>query len=142
MIRDGKVDKVGVEFFDSAVAAQALYKLNRDDWRKWLDNIVAFCEAGKTNVYAENALNELEGAANIYPVDMENLLCAEIDDAEDLKTVSKALKCVESRQSASQEFRMVGVDDEELKLVVDADYVDDPMSDVKCILSMRRKNGN
>ena len=84
MLREGKVDKVGVEFFDSAVAAQALYKLNRADWRKWLDNIVAFCEAGKTNIYAENALNELEGAANIYPVDMENLLCAEIDDAEDL----------------------------------------------------------
>jgi len=94
---NGKVDKVGIEFFDSAVAAQALYKLNREDWRKWLDNIIEFCKLGNTKVYAENALNELEGEANIFPVDMENLLCAEIDDAEDLKKVSKALKCVESR---------------------------------------------
>jgi len=53
-----------------------------------------------------------------------------------------ALKCVDSRQSASREFRMVGASGEELHLVVDADYVDDPMSDVKCILSMRRENGN
>ncbi len=50
-----------------------------------------------------------------------------------------ALKCVETRQSASREFKMIGVDNEELDLVVDADFVDDPMSDVKCILSMRRE---
>ena len=53
-----------------------------------------------------------------------------------------ALKCVDSRQNASREFRMVGAGGEALHLVVDADYVDDPISDVKCILSMRRENGN
>lgn len=52
-----------------------------------------------------------------------------------------ALKCVETKQGASREFRMVSDSGEELHLVVDADYVDDPMSDVKCILSMRRENG-
>lgn len=50
-----------------------------------------------------------------------------------------ALKCVETRQSASREFKMTGVNDEILDLVVDADFVDDPLSDVKCILSMRRE---
>ena len=50
-----------------------------------------------------------------------------------------AVKCVETQRSATQEFRMVGAGGEELNLVVDADYVNDPLSDVKCILSMRRQ---
>ena len=96
-VRDGKVLKVGVDLFHEAVAAQALYKLLRDDWRCWLDKIVAFCEAGNTKVYAENALNELNGAANIAALDVQNLLCAEIDNQEDLAVVSAKLKEIESR---------------------------------------------
>ena len=97
VIRDGKVQKVGVEFFDDAVAAQALYRLKRDDWQKWLDRIAAFCESGNRKVYAENALNELDGAADIVPLDVGDLLCAEVDDPADLEKVSKQLKAVEDR---------------------------------------------
>lgn len=96
-IKEGKVMKVGVDIFDEAFAAQALYKLKKADWKIWLDKIVEFCEAGKTNVYAENALNELDGAANIHMLDVENLLCAEIDNPEDLAIVSAKLKEIESR---------------------------------------------
>ena len=94
---DGKVVAVGVDIFNEAMEAQALYKLCKDDWKKWLDKIVEFCEAGNTNVYAENALNELKGAANISALDVENLLCAEIDNAEDLAVVSAKLKEIKSR---------------------------------------------
>ena len=94
---DGVIRKVGVEFFDHAVAAQALYRLRREDWKKWLEKIAEFCEAGNTSVYAENALNALDGAAHIAPVDMEDLLCAEVDDPSDLQQVSRRLKEVESR---------------------------------------------
>lgn len=97
VIKDGKVQKVGIEFFDDALEAQALYLLKKEDWLKWLDSIIAFCEAGNTKVYAENALNALDGAASIFPVDMEDLLCAEVDDPEDLKKVSEQLKTVENR---------------------------------------------
>jgi len=97
VIGDGKVLKVGVEFFDSAVAAQALYRLKKEDWKKWLDRIVAFCEAGNRKVYAENALNDLNGAADIRPLDVKDLLCAEIDDPNDLEKVAKQLKAVEDR---------------------------------------------
>lgn len=97
VVADGIVQKVGVEFFNDAVAAQALYKLKRDDWKRWLDKIAEFCEAGITGVYAENALNKLNGAANICALDVRNLLCAEIDDANDLTLVSAKLKEVESR---------------------------------------------
>ncbi len=97
VVRDGKVIRVGIDFFNEALEAQALYKLLKDDWKVWLDKIIEFCEEGNTGVYAENALNELNGAANIYALDVQNLLCAEIDNPEDLAVVSAKLKEVESR---------------------------------------------
>ena len=97
VVRNGKVLKVGVEFFDDAMEAQALYHLKKADWKVWLDKIAEFCENGKTNVYAENALNELDGAANIEALDVKDLLCSEIDNPEDLAVVSAKLKEIESR---------------------------------------------
>lgn len=97
VVRDGMVMKVGVEFFNEAMEAQALYKLNKEDWMVWLGKIIEFCESEKTKVYAENALNELNGAANIYALDVENLLCSEIDNPEDLAVVTSKLKEIQSR---------------------------------------------
>ena len=97
VVRDGMVMKVGVEFFNEAMEAQALYKLNKEDWKVWLGKIIEFCEAEKTKVYAENALNELNGAANIHALDVENLLCSEIDNPEDLAVVTAKLKEIQSR---------------------------------------------
>ena len=97
VLQDGEVVKVGVSFFNNVVAAQPLYKLRREDWKLWLDEIIAFCESGQRNVYAENALNQLEGACHIAALDMGGLLCAEIDNPTDLAVVSAKLKEVESR---------------------------------------------
>jgi len=97
VIKDGKVMKVGVGFFTDAMEAQALYKLNRIDWKVWLDKISEFCENDNRKVYAENALNELEGACNIKAFDVENRLCSEIDTPEDLATVSARLYEIENR---------------------------------------------
>ena len=97
-VRDGKVLRVGVDVWDEAVEAQALYKLLWKDWKVWLDKIVEFCESGNRKVYAENALNELNGAANIAALDVKDLLCAEIDNAEDLAVVSEKVADVSSRK--------------------------------------------
>ena len=94
---NGMVMKVGVNIFNEAMEAQALYKLFKDDWKVWLDKIVEFCENDNRKVYAENALNELNGTANIHALDVENLLCSEIDNPEDLAVVSAKLKEIESR---------------------------------------------
>ncbi len=94
---DGMVMAVGVDIFNEAMEAQALYKLLKDDWKVWLGKIIEFCESDRRKVYAENALNELNGAANIHALDVENLLCAEIDNPEDLAVVSAKLKDIESR---------------------------------------------
>ena len=94
---DGRVMAVGVDIFNEAMAAQALYKIKKPDWKIWLNKIIEFCEAGNTGVYAENALNALDGAANIYALDVQNMLCSEIDNPEDLAVVRAKLKEVESR---------------------------------------------
>lgn len=97
---EGKVMAVGVDIFNEAMEAQALYKLNKADWKVWLDKIVEYCEdtdESKRKVYAEDALNALDGVANISALDVENLLCAEIDNPEDLAVVSARLKEIESR---------------------------------------------
>ncbi len=98
VIRDGWVEKVGVEFFDNAVECQALYHLLPEDWEKWLSKIGEMCEAGETSCYAEEALNRLRGACNIRPLDVGLRLCAEIDTPEDLKTVSARLEEIENRK--------------------------------------------
>lgn len=97
VVKDGKIQKVGIEFFTDAVAAQAFYKLKREDWKLWLDKIIEFCENDNRNVYAENALNELDGTCRIAALDVRDLLCAEIDNPEDLAVVSTKLKKLESR---------------------------------------------
>lgn len=99
-VKDGMVMTVSVDQFTDACAAQALYKISRSDWKIWLDRIVEFCESAdesKRKVYAENALNSLNGAANIHALDVKNLLCSEIDNPEDLAVVKDRLKEVEAR---------------------------------------------
>ena len=85
------IRKVGIEFFDHAVAAQPLYRLRKEDWAQWLGKIEEFCENGTTGVYAENALNELNGSAGIRALDVGELLCSEIDNPEDLERVKREL---------------------------------------------------
>ena len=97
VIHDGKISKVGIEFFTDAVTAQPMYKLLRRDSKIWLDQIVKFCESDQKNCYAENALNEVSSECNIKPVDVRNLLCSEIDNPTDLAVVSTKLAEVNSR---------------------------------------------
>ena len=97
VIQDGRVRKVGIEFFDSAFAAQPLYKFKKNDLKVWLDRIIEFCESDNTKCYAENALNEVSDKCEITPLDFRDRLCAEIDNPEDLEQVSKKLFEIENR---------------------------------------------
>lgn len=97
VVCDGSIRKVGVEFFDSVVAAQPLYCLRKEDWAVWMERICIFCEMGNTACYAENALNEVSEHCHIVPVDVGILLCCEIDTPEDLVTVSGKLAKLSER---------------------------------------------
>lgn len=98
VLTDGHITKVGIEFFENAVAAQPLYKLNKNDWKVWLDRIIEFCESDNTKCYAENAFNEVSESCKIVPLDVQDSLCAEIDNPDDLKKVSEQLKEIENRK--------------------------------------------
>ena len=97
VIKDGEVKKVGIEFFTDAVACQPVYKLNKADWKIWLDNIVKFCENDNRKCYAENALNEITDKLIIKPLDVEDRLCSEIDTQDDLAVVSSKLAEINNR---------------------------------------------
>ncbi len=89
VIKNGLIEKVGVEFFQDAVAAQPLYKLKKGDWKVWLDRIIKFCENGLVTCYAENAFNEVSHICRIYPMDFKDKLCCEIDTPQDWATVKE-----------------------------------------------------
>ena len=97
VIKDGHIEKVGIEFFDNALTAQPLYKILKEDWLVWLENIEKFCENDNRNCYAENAFNEVSARCRIYPVDIKDMLCAEIDTPQDLEVVSARVKEVNNR---------------------------------------------
>ena len=84
VIRGATIEKVGIEFFESALAAQPLYKLAKKDFNVWLDEICAFCESDNRKCYAENAFNKVSDKCLIYPLDVKDELCGEIDTPEDL----------------------------------------------------------
>lgn len=90
--QDGYIKSVSVDIFDDAVEAQALYKLYNEDWKIWENSIAHFCENGQRDCYAENALNIVSEKCKIYPLDVKNSLCSEIDNPEDLMNVKRALK--------------------------------------------------
>ncbi len=87
VIRDGRIVKVGVEFFDGVMAAQPLYMLKQADWEKWLDAICAFCERGERGCYAEKALNTITDTLRLVPLDVKDQLCGEVDTPEDLRAM-------------------------------------------------------
>ena len=97
VVKDGLVNAVGIEFFDSAMEAQALYKLKKDDWKIWLDRICEFCESGNRKCYAEVALNQVTDKCIIEAFDVHERLCTEIDTPEDLAVVKAKLAEIENR---------------------------------------------
>ena len=97
VIKGDRIEKVGIEFFDNAMAAQPLYKIKKEDWLVWLANIEKFCESDNRKCYAENAFNEVSDKCIIKPLDVKDMLCAEIDTPEDLQVVSAKLKEVNER---------------------------------------------
>jgi len=79
-----RITKVGIEFFDNALAAQPLYKLLKKDWIIWLDRILKFCDEGSRGVYAENAFNEVSAKMDLRWFDVNGRVCGEIDTEDDL----------------------------------------------------------
>lgn len=87
IVKDNRIMSVGVEFFNDAMEAQAMYKLLKKDGNLWLDKIHSYCSNNKVNCYAEVALNEITDDCQIFACDVKDRLCTEIDTPEDLEKV-------------------------------------------------------
>ena len=94
VVNGDKIERIGIDFFDSAVAAQPLYKIFAKDWNVWLDKIVEFCENEQRKCYAENAFNQVSDNCKIYALDIKDELCGEIDTPQDLEIIKKKFEGV------------------------------------------------
>jgi len=89
-LKSGRVTAIGVDLFgEDCRACQPAYKLRIADLQIWLDEISRFCEHGRKDVYAENALNERTKELELYPLELNLRLCNEIDSKKDLEKVSE-----------------------------------------------------
>ena len=87
-IRDGRLMEVGVNVFGpDCLELQPAYRFLARDFTRWMQEIERFVEAGNDRVYAENAFNAAWEDIPIYPLDVQGLLCAEIDNQEDRAAV-------------------------------------------------------
>lgn len=91
-IKDGIITEIGVDVFgDDCRFLFPMYRLKLATYSKWLHAMEDFVAAGKTGVYAENALNKILETTPLRPVYYKDDFCAEVDDVEDLKTAIKML---------------------------------------------------
>jgi phosphoenolpyruvate phosphomutase len=85
-IINNKIMRIGVNIFNNAKASQPLYKMKRDDWMRWLNEITSFVKKGKVGCYAEDAL-----PSDILHPCLSTSLCHEIDTPKDLKYINELL---------------------------------------------------
>ncbi len=89
----GMLKAVGVGLFgEDCVALQPAYKLEAAEFAKWMDAIADFIGRGEEKCYAENAFNASWPEIAIHPMDVQGLLCAEIDNQEDRRIISERFK--------------------------------------------------
>lgn len=85
-IESGSIKKIGVDLFGpNCYLLMPLYKLSKNSFLIWMNEIERFIDKGATTVYAENAFNTISDQLIIFPVYFEDELCMEIDTVEDLR---------------------------------------------------------
>lgn len=98
VIKSGHITAVSVNIFDDAVCAQPVYKLLERDWTIWRGRIADFCKQGITNVYAENAFNEVSDHIKLLPLDITGRMCFEVDTDDDLTAAREAYAQMPDRE--------------------------------------------
>lgn len=89
LVEEDKIKKIGIELSGNDVfPLQPFYKFKNSDFRLWLSEISKFIEIGKTDIYAENALNNLlKEKVKLIPTEIVDGFCQEVDTKEDLEEV-------------------------------------------------------
>lgn len=92
-LHEGYVRKIATYInTETCVSSQPLYKLHYKDWEIWKDAIKKFCDEGKRDVYAEEALNTVLGnRIRLKALDLQGKLCMEVDTADDLMVLKSKI---------------------------------------------------
>ena len=91
-IGNERIKKIATYINNSnCVSCQPLYKLNGGDWNVWKESIHEFCDEGKIDVYAEEALNNVLNEVILKPLDVKGRLCMEVDTIYDLQLLKSKL---------------------------------------------------
>lgn len=98
MVENDILQKVSVDIFGrNCYAFQPIYKLSRETFRLWADRVGEYVAAGKTSVYAENALNELLPHLLVTAVENHSGYIREIDNEEDFLGVGSKISLLDMR---------------------------------------------
>lgn len=93
LIIDEKIIQIGVNVSGSNSAFLApLYKLTKQFFNTWLNQIEKFINDNRVNCYAEDALNEILNKLILKPFYFQDKICKEIDDIKDLEFIKKNFK--------------------------------------------------
>ena len=83
------IKEIGVNVFDeNAKIAYPLYKLSKSSMKIWMKEIDNYIQQDKTNLYGEDAFNNISDKINLMPMYTTDS-CMEIDDHEDLLEAKK-----------------------------------------------------
>lgn len=91
VVKEGRIEEIGISCFQNALAAQPCYKLDRGIWFPWLEEMEKFCQEGNVTCYAENALNQILSQYPLGILDIGDTFCSEVDIHEDLEYVRNIL---------------------------------------------------
>ncbi|MBU0628875.1 MAG: phosphocholine cytidylyltransferase family protein [Nanoarchaeota archaeon] len=91
-VEDGILKEIGVDISGKNCFFLApIYIFSKDAFLRWMQEIERFVKEGKTEVYSENAFNEISKEIRLKPVYFGNEFCMEIDTLEDLEIAKKKL---------------------------------------------------
>ena len=90
-IQDNVVVEIGVGVRKDCYMLMPFYKLSKEAIGVWMKQIEKFVDGGKTDVYAENAFNDVYNDIKLKALYGESF-CMEIDDETDLRKASEFVK--------------------------------------------------
>ena len=91
-IINGRVKEIGVNLFgEDCFTLMPVYKISKEKFGKWLDEIEKFVLKKNLTVYAENAFNRISETIELKPFYYSGILCMEVDTPEDLEIAKKGV---------------------------------------------------
>ena len=92
-IENSLIKKIGVNITGkNAFFLPPIYKIAKNDFIVWMDEIEKFVKKGNVNVYGEEAFNKISDKIKLYPIYYQDEFCMEIDDFKDLEIAENYLK--------------------------------------------------